>query len=606
MKIHRYTKNQINLLPKNPGIYKFYGIKENLIYVGKAKNIKKRVNSYFTDKKEPSIKTRKMVKKVEYIEYTIVNSEYEALLLENNLIKNNKPKYNILLRDDKTFPFICILDERFPRIITTRKVEDKMGEYYGPFSNLQAMYKILDLIKDTFTIRTCNLNLSKKNIEKKKFKICLEYHIKNCKGPCENFQTENDYNDDINQIKNILKGNFNEVKKRLKNQMLESAKNQKFETAQEYKEKIEAIDQYYSKSLVTNPINAIDIDIFAITTDNTNANFEKAYISYIKIKKGLITFTKNIEIQRKLEETIKEILILGIVYLREQHASNAKLIITNINIEKEILNAEVLVPKIGDKRKLLELAIKNVLLAKKDNLEKDQKNKDKSNVVLYNLQKDLNLKKLPINIECFDNSNLQGTTPVSAMVSFINGKPSKKNYRHFNIKEVSGPNDFASMEEVVRRRYKKILLENRIEGLPNLIVIDGGKGQLSSAIKALKNLDIFNKIEIISIAKRLEEIYKPNDSYPIHLNKSSSSLKILQYIRDEAHRFAINFHKHKRDKQNIKSELHNIKGIGPKTVQLLLKHYKSINGIKETKKENIIELVGISKAKLIESFLKKN
>ncbi len=604
MKTTKYSIDEINLLPKEPGIYKFYDIHDNLIYVGKAKNIKKRINNYFIEKKETSIKTRKMVNKINHIEYTIVNSEYEALLLENNIIKNNNPKYNILLRDDKTFPYICILNERFPRIISTRKVDKKIGHYYGPFSNLPTMYNILELIKDIYTIRTCNLNLSENNIKKNKFKVCLEYHIKNCKGPCENLQSENDYNEDIIQIKNILKGNFQEVKKQLKLKMNIASENLKFEIAQNYKEKIKAIDHYYSKSLVTNPTQIKDIDVFAIKADLIeNNDFNKVFISYIKIQKGLITFTKSIEIQRKLDETLKEILSLAIIYLREKHNSKAKEIISNMDLKGVDLNAATILPKIGDKKKLLDLAIKNVLNSKKDFFKKKEKGIDKSNIILENLKKDLNLKNIPNHIECFDNSNLQGTTPVAAMVCFLNGKPSKKNYRHFNIKTVLGPNDFASMEEVVERRYKKIILDKEKKlNFPDLIIIDGGKGQLNSAIKILKKLNIYDKIEIISIAKRLEEIYKPNDQYPIHLSKISPSLKLIQRIRDEAHRFAITFHKLKRDKKDIKSELDNIKGIGPKTIQSLLKHFKFIKNIKKASEKDIIKLIGKNKARIIKQY----
>ena len=608
MKATKYSIDEINLLPKEPGIYKFYDASDNLIYVGKAKNIKKRINSYFIEKKETNIKTRKMLKKIHHIEYTIMNSEYEALLLENNIIKNNNPKYNILLRDDKTFPYICILNERFPRIISTRKVDKKIGQYYGPFSNLPAMYNILELIKDIYTIRTCNLNLSENNINKNKFKVCLEYHIKNCKGPCENLQSEDDYNEDISQIKNILKGNFQEVKKDLKLKMNEASKNLEFEIAQNLKEKIEAIDHYYSKSLVTNPSQIKDIDVFAIKADfDDNNDFNRVFISYIKIEKGLITFTKSIEVQRKLDETLKEILSLAIIYLREKHRSEAKEIISNIDLKGIDLNTNTILPKIGDKKKLLDLAIKNVLNSKRDFFKKKEKGIDKSNIILENLKKDLNLKNLPKHIECFDNSNLQGTTPVAAMVHFLNGKPSKNNYRHFNIKSVLGPNDFASMEEVVERRYKKIILdkENKLK-LPDLIIIDGGKGQLNSAIKILNKLNIYDKVEIISIAKRLEEIYKPNDQYPIHLSKTSPSLKLIQRIRDEAHRFAITFHKLKRDKKDIKSELDNIKGIGPKTIQNLLKHFKFVKNIKKASEKDLIELIGKTKTKIIKDYFNNN
>ncbi len=595
MKISSYSINQRNLLSSNPGIYRFYDKFGVLIYVGKAKNIKKRVVSYFNKSTNHSLKTQKMVNQVDSIECTIVNSEYEALLLENNLIKNNNPKYNILLRDDKTYPYLCILDERFPRIISTRDLKRHKGKFFGPFTDVGSMNKILSLIKELFKIRTCNYNLSIANIEKKKFKVCLEYHIKNCKGPCENLQSEDNYNNDMSQIEHILKGNFFFVKKELKIRMNEASNKLEFEIAQKYKEKINALDKYYHKSLIINPLKSENLDVFSITS-----NDKKGFVSYLKVMNGIITFTQTIEIDKKLEESDEEILLTVIIYLRQKHKSNSVEIISNIDLNNESLNAKTIVPKIGDKRKILDLAIKNSLLAKKESISKNFN--ERENKTLNIIHEDLNLKSVPNYIECFDNSNTQGTNPVAAMVCFKDGKPSKKLYRLFNIKTVKGPNDYASMKEIVLRRYKKIVEDK--EPLPNLIIIDGGKGQLSSAISALKEVGILEKVDIISIAKKLEEIYKPNDPYPIHLDKKSFSLRLIQRIRDEAHRFAIKFHKRKRDIKSIKTQLEGIKGIGPKTIQILLRTFGSISNIKNSTLEEISNIIGNKKASLIKQFLK--
>ena len=603
MKLTKYNISEINNIPQDPGIYKFYDKNDTLVYVGKAKNLKKRVKSYFAKKKDPSIKTQKMVKQISYLEITIVNSEYEALLLENNLIKNHSPKYNILMRDDKTYPFICILNERFPRLIPTRKVDKKKGIFFGPFQNVTTIRNIFSLIKENYKIRTCNFNLSKKNIEKKKFKVCLEYHIKNCKGPCEGLQDVYSYNEDIDQIKEILKGNFQEVKKKLKAKMLEASESLEFELANEYKNKLDSIENYYSKSLIANPKDNSDIDIFAIYTDKNNTlnKSGKSFISYIKVQKGLMNFTKTIEIENKLDETEEEILRHAIIYIREESKSKAKEVYTNIDMDEGFLGLKIINPKIGDKRKIVEIALKNAYNAKRDSILKKTNTVSKSESLLIRIKEDLNLKKIPNHIECFDNSNIQGTTPVAAMVCFKDSKPSKKDYRHFNIKTVVGANDFASMEEVVGRRYKGLILENK--PLPDLIIIDGGKGQLNSAILALKNIGIFEKVEIISIAKKLEEIFKPNDSFPLHLNKASSSLKFIQRIRNEAHRFAIKFHKQKRIKGNIKSKLEEIKGIGPKTIISLIKHFGSVQKIKFASFEEIKKVVGESKAEILNKYL---
>ena len=670
MEQSRYNKDEIKLLPINPGIYRFYAKNNDLIYVGKAKNIKKRVQSYFTKQKNISLKTAKMVSQIQDIEFTIVNSEYEALLLESTIIKNNSPKYNILLRDDKTYPYICIINERFPRIMAIRKMNKSTGEYFGPYSDLSTMNSILDLIKDTFTIRTCKFNLSKPNIENKKIKVCLEYHIKNCKGPCEGLQSQKDYDNDITQIRNILKGNFQEVRKMLNKKMLQYAQNLNFEKAQQIKEKIIAIDKYYAKSLIISPIHTKDIDVFAITTDSIDVNrkfctlndkivqnsildkpdftdknaeiipyinkistskisnndnnvpncFNKIFISYLKIHKGVIVFTKNIEIARKLDESVEEIFTLAIVHLRSEYSSNAKEVISNMNFEKinhlrlkgnknpkfDIKkDINIIFPKKGDKRKLLELAIKNVLNAKKDTIEKKRMQENKSWPMLKQLEIDLGLSTIPRHIECFDNSNMGGSNPVAAMICFKDGHPYKKGYRHYNIKTVEGPNDYASMEEIIERRYDyQRSSRSRNLDFPDLILIDGGKGQLNSAVKTLKKLNLYDKVEIRSIAKKLEEIYKPNDQFPLHLCKTSNSLKFVQKVRDEAHRFAINFHKLQRSKNAFKSELDDIKGIGLKTATILLKHFGSVKKIKKASSQELVDIIGSHKSKIILKYFK--
>ncbi len=666
MEYSRYTKNNLSLLPSGPGIYKFYTKDNILIYVGKANNIKKRVKSYFAKQKKISPKTIKMVSQIYDIEFTIVNSEHEALLLESSIIKNNNPKYNILLRDDKSYPYICIMNERFPRILSTRQVTENSGEYFGPYPDLSTMNNILELIKDTFTLRTCKFNLSQKNIDNKKIKVCLEYHIKNCKAPCERLQTQENYDNDISQIRNLLKGNFQEVRKNLNLKMLEYAKKLQFEKAHHTKEKISAIDKYYAKSLIISPKNEKDIDVFAITTDSCNlntklsnikhnlhtpniisknihtdkmsqnehitddfitqttsnkknetitdnlttqtpSNFKKIFISYIKIQRGRVVFTKNMELSRNLEESLKEILILAIVHLRSEYSSAAKEIITNVDIIdssdlkyiSDDENIKVVFPQKGDKRKLVELAIKNALNAKKDAITKQKTLENKKYSLLNQLMIDLGLRSIPRHIECFDNSNILGTNPVSAMVCFKDGMKYASGYRKYNIKTVKGPNDYASMEEVISRRYDDKNSKKKKLDSPNLIIIDGGKGQLNSAIKALKKLKLDDKIEVRSIAKKLEEIYKPRDPFPLLLCKTSPSLKFIQKIRNEAHRFAITFHKHKRLKSGLKSEMDAIKGIGTKTIHMLLNKLGSVKNIKEASLQQLTDTVGKHKAQII-------
>ncbi|HAS45937.1 MAG TPA: excinuclease ABC subunit C [Microscillaceae bacterium] len=581
-------------LPTDAGVYKFFDKNKILLYVGKAKNLKNRVNSYFNKSGQHNRKTINLVKQIASIEFTVVNSEFDALLLENNLIKNHQPKYNILLKDDKTFPYILISNEPFPKLIITRKLEKNKGQYFGPFTNLKAMNAIVDLIRELYTIRTCHLHLSQENIQEKKFKLCLEYHLGNCQAPCEGLQTEENYLKDIEQAKQILKGNLHIVKSHIKEQMLAFAEKLEFEKAEAYKQKLLLLDKFQSKSLVVNPNKIIDVDVFSIISDEDNS-----YINFLKIKNGAIIHTQNVEVKKKLDESEEEVLTLVAFNLRDTVNSTASEIITNIPLnisDEKFINT---LPKIGDKKKLLTLSQKNVLYYKKEKIQQQllRQGKDKSKLVLEELQQVLRMKDLPTHIECFDNSNMQGTNPVASMVYFNNGIPYKKGYRHFNIKTVQGPDDFASMKEIVYRRYRRLL--NEKAELPQLIVIDGGKGQLSAACEALKEVNLYGKITIIGIAKKLEEIYFPEDSIPLHISKKSPALKLIQKVRDEAHRFAIEFHRNQRSNNSLHSELEEIPGVGEKTITTLLKEFKSIKKIGESSQGELEKIVGKSKAGLI-------
>ena len=595
MEATRYTPQDVHLLATQPGVYRFYNPQGTLIYVGKAKNIKKRVSSYFSNTKQHNLKTRKMVEEIASIEFTIVNSEYEALLLENNLIKANQPRYNILLKDGKTYPYLCITKERFPRVIPTRKVSPQLGQYYGPFTDLSAMYRILELIKQLYPLRTCTYNLTAENVRKGKFKVCLAYHLGNCKGPCEGLQAEASYNQNIAQVEDLLKGNLNAVKKDFRAKMHQAAQAMAYEEAQACKEKLEALAAYQAKSLVINP-KVGDLDVLGIVTEETTA-----FVSYLQIKNGAITFTQTVEIKKKLKEADEDILALVIVSFREQYNSQAPEVLTNLPLPTALERSTLTVPKIGDKKKLVDIAIKNALFLKKERLIRKTNQQAKGNRTLLLLQQDLQLKNLPLHIECFDNSNIQGSSPVAAMVCFKNGKPAKREYRLFNIKTVTGPNDFASMHEVVHRRYKRLVEEAK--ALPDLIVIDGGKGQLSAAVAALKATGIYGQVPVIGIAKRLEELYYPEDPYPIHISKQSASLKLIQQLRNEAHRFALTFHRNKRSKASLQSGLEAIPGIGPQTMDKLLLHFKSVKNIQAASLAALAEQIGSKKAALLKAHL---
>lgn len=590
----RLSTKDISKLPDSPGVYRYYNQAGDLIYVGKAKSLKKRVANYFSKSAGVNRKTLRMVSEIESIEVTLVNSEFDALLLENNLIKQNQPKYNILLKDDKTFPYICVSKERFPRIYSTRKYIPSLGTYFGPYTSVKAMNNVLSLINTLFTLRTCRYDLSNENIEKGKFKVCLEYHIGNCLGPCEGLQKEEDYLMDVDQAVNILKGNLNIPKNYFKSHMQEAATALQFELAQRYKEKLELLDRFQTRSIVVSPKIA-DVDVFSIVSDE-----KYAFVNYLRIKNGTINLSKTTEIKKKLNESDEDILGLLMIDLRDQYQSSSKEVLVNKDLDFTTDELSTHVPQRGDKRKLVELSLKNGLFAKKEKYQSLENVKDKSNRVLKQLKADLQLKELPTHIECFDNSNIQGTNPVASMVCFKMGRPSKKDYRHYKIKTVVGPDDFASMTEVVGRRYKRLMEEE--QPLPKLIVIDGGKGQLSAACDALRELGLYGEIPIIGIAKRLEEIYYPEDQFALHIDKKSESLRLIQKLRDEAHRFAINFHRDLRSKNSFQFGLENVKGLGRVTVDKLLKEFGSMKNIEAADPAKIIELVGEARARRIANY----
>lgn len=582
---------QLQTLPPGPGVYQFYDKDGKILYVGKAKNLKKRVVSYF-QKIHENGKTRVLVKKIVDIKHIVVPTETDALLLENNLIKKHQPRYNVMLKDDKTYPWICIKNERFPRIFSTRKLIKDGSEYYGPYTSMKTVRTLLDLIKGLYPLRTCNYDLSQEKIEGGKYKVCLEFHLGNCKGPCENYQSLEVYNQQTVAIREILKGNFKDSLNQFNGQMKDLAAEMKFEEAQKIKEKIEILENYQAKSTIINP-KISNVDVFSILSDEMYG-----YVNFLQISYGSIIRAHTIEIKKKLQETDKELLELAILELRERFHSNSNEIYVPFEVVAEE-GVKVTIPKLGDKKRILELSERN---AKFYRIERFKQIKitdpDKhTNRIMLQMQNDLRLSEEPRHIECFDNSNIQGSNPVAACVVFKNGKPSKKDYRHYNIKTVHGPDDFASMEEVVYRRYRRLLEED--EPLPQLIIIDGGKGQLSSALKSLEILGLRGKIAIVGIAKRLEEIYYPDDPIPLYLDKKSETLRIIQQLRNEAHRFGITFHRNKRSKAAINTELQNIEGIGEKTADELLKKFKSVKRIKEASIENLTEAVGVSKARII-------
>ena len=582
---------QLKTIPDSPGVYQYYDKEEKILYVGKAKNLKKRVASYFT-KNHENAKTRILVKKIVSIKHIVVDTETDALLLENNLIKKYQPRYNIMLKDDKTYPWICIKKERFPRIFMTRRVIKDGSEYYGPYTNIRTVKVLLDLIRELYPLRTCKYDLSKEKIAVKKYKVCLEYHLGNCNGPCEDFQIEQEYLETIKAIRNIVKGNFKESLKKFQNIMQLFSEKMEFEEAQKIKEKLDLLSNYQSKSTIVNPsIN--NVDVFSIISDENYG-----YVNFFKIANGAIIQSHTTEIKKKLDESDKKILELAIVEIRQRFNSISKEVYVPFEIDLGN-TVKVTVPKLGDKKRIIELSERNAKYYRQEQFKQIKIADPDRHVkrIMTQMQKDLRLSEEPRHIECFDNSNIQGTHPVAACVVFKDGKPTKKEYRHYNIKTVEGPDDYASMEEVVFRRYKRLLSEGQM--LPQLIVIDGGKGQLSSALKSLDILGLRGKIAIIGIAKRLEELFYPDDPIPLYLDKKSETLKIIQQLRNEAHRFGITFHRQKRSKEALNTALETIEGIGQKTVVDLLRVFKSTKRIGEASFEDLTKVIGASRAKKI-------
>ena len=590
-------KNYREILPSQPGIYKYINEEGKIIYIGKAKDLRKRVNSYFT-KNDHTHRIRKMIFNIRKIEFVIVNTEQDAFLLENSLIKKHQPRYNVMLKDDKTYPFICIKKEPFPRVFFTRRVIRDGSEYLGPYTSMYNAAIVLDLLREIFPLRTCTLNLSKQNIDAGKYKVCLEYHLKNCLGPCQALQASEDYNEEILQIRNILKSNFGSVKFYLKKKMAEYAEDLQFEKAEEFRKKLDILTGYQTKSTIVNP-RLTEIDVYGYTEDENSC-----FINYLKIGNGTVIKTQALELKKVLDETKQELLLRAIVEFSMVEGETVSEIIAPFEMEFPFEQIKLLVPQLGDKKRLLDLAMKNALYMRQERVKQNMTPEEKKPAyrIMKTLKDDLRLKDLPKHIECFDNSNIQGTNPVSACVVFKDAKPSKKDYRHFNIQTVVGPDDFASMYEVITRRYKRQIEE--AQDLPQLIIVDGGKGQLSSAVDALKALNLYGKIPIIGIAKRLEEIYYPEDSLPLYINKKSESLKLIQRMRDEAHRFGITHHRLRRSNTSLVSQLTEIKGIGGITFELLLKKYKSVKKLKEVPLSELTAMIGESKAKLLDGYFR--
>ena len=599
MKISEDLSNKVKAAPRKPGIYQYYDKDGKLLYIGKAKSLKNRVGSYFVSDNTKSGRIRLLVSKIRDIKYILTESEMDALLLENSLIKTHQPRYNVMLKDDKTYPWICIKNEPFPRIFKTRTLIKDGSEYYGPYASVSMMNTILDLIRKNYKLRTCAYLLSKDNIDKGKFKICLEYHIGNCKAPCENLQSKEAYDQNIAEIRNIIKGNVNVVKTELKEAIKKAAEELDFEEAQLLKIKLEAFQKYQSRSTVVSP-TIHNVDVFSLLVDN-----DLAYVNYMKVSNGAIIQGHTLELKKRLDESESELLEIAITEMRTRFNSTSTEIVVPFIPEFEMEGLSFHQPQRGDKRKLLELSERNAkyfMLERRKQQEKVDPERHTKRI-LEGIKKDIRLQELPVHIECFDNSNIQGSDPVAACVVFKNARPSKKEYRHFNIKTVVGPDDFASMEEVVFRRYKRLLAED--EPLPQLIVIDGGKGQLGSSLKALERLGLRGKIAIVGIAKRLEEIFYPGDKYPLFLDKTSETLKVMQHLRNEAHRFGITFHRNQRSKNSIQTELSSIEGIGEKSIQDLLRKFKSVKRVKEATLKELEEVVPLNRAQAVWGYFNK-
>lgn len=591
-------KQVVSTLPENPGVYQYFDAEGTIIYVGKAKNLKKRVSSYFT-KYHDSAKTRILVRKIQEIKHIVVDSEQDALLLENNLIKKYQPRYNALLKDDKTFPWICIKSEPFPRVFATRQFIRDGSTYFGPYTSVRTLKVLLDFIRQLYPIRTCALNLAPTQIAQGKYKVCLEYHIGNCLGPCVGEQSETDYLQNIQDIKDILKGNIGQVIKLLKDRMAELSKVYKFEEAQQLKEKLNHLENYQAKSTIVSP-SIHNVDVFSYVENESSA-----FVNFLKVVNGAIIQVHTMELKKRTDEDRESLLLTAIVEIRQRLNSTSREIIVPFALDFSMDNVSFLVPQRGDKKKLLDLSMRNAFYFKQEKMKQEINRSPQKAVdrIMETMKRDLRLKVHPVHIEGFDNSNIQGTNPVASCVVFKNGKPSKRDYRHFNVKTVEGPDDFASMEEIIFRRYRRVLDEE--QPIPQLIVIDGGKGQLGAAVKSLSKLDLIGRMAVIGIAKKLEEIYFPGDSVPLYLDKNSETLKIIQHIRNESHRFGITFHRQKRSKNFISSELDGIEGIGPKTVEQLLGHFKSVDAIKRASVAELEAQIGHSKTQKILAYFKK-
>ena len=589
---------QLTTLPKSPGVYQFYDKENKILYVGKAIDLKKRVSSYF-NKTHDNARTRMLVKRIVHIKHIVVETETDALLLENNLIKEYQPRYNVLLKDDKTYPWICIKNERFPRVFHTRNLVKDGSEYFGPYTSMKTVRTLLELIRSLYPLRSCNYLLSRENVSEGKYKVCLEYHLNNCLGPCEGLQTEEDYMKSIDAVRNIIRGDFRGLLQEFRAKMKVHAENMEFETAQQIKEKIDILENYHAKSTVVNP-KIHNVDVFTVLSDESYG-----YVNFFQIAFGSIIRSHTLEIRKKLEETDEELLRLAVIELRQRFDSQSDVVYLpfHLNLGE---NIKVEVPKVGDKKHIIDLSLRNAKYFRMERFKqmKIVDPKRHENRILTQMKTDLRMQELPRHIECFDNSNLQGTNPVAACVVFKNAKPSKRDYRKFNIKTVEGPDDYESMREVVYRRYKRLLEEE--ESLPQLIVIDGGKGQLNAAIESLEHLGIEKKIAVIGIAERLDEIYAPGDPIPLFIDKSSETLKVIQQLRNEAHRFGLSFHRQKRSKKALHSDLENIPGIGPKTIESLLQRFKSLKRIKSANFEELVEVAGKARANAIKNYYKDN
>ncbi len=590
-----HLRDKIRGLPENPGVYKYFDAQGQIIYVGKAKNLKRRVSSYFT-KNHDDFKTSVLVRKIESLDFTVVDTEMDALLLENSLIKEFQPKYNINLKDDKSYPYIKITKERYPKVFPMRNPIKDGSEYFGPYASIRIMHTVLDLCQKLYPTRNCNLKMTPQGIAEEKYQVCLEYHIGNCKGPCIGKQSEQEYQNSIQHIRHILKGHLGEVKVHLKELMHEAAEDLRFEEAQKYKDKLELLQKYQSKSTIVSP-SVGDVEVYSISSTD-----KIAFVNFLRVSQGIIVISRNVEVRKKIAEAEDEILVHVIGEMRSHYGDDCREIITGISIDWPDEAAILTHPKAGDKKKLLDLSMKNAMLYRMEKLQQYEKLNPQIRVdrLMEQMKNDLRLSEYPTHIECFDNSNFQGAYPVSACVVFKDGKPSKNDYRHFNVKTVEGPNDFATMKEAITRRYSRLIAEN--EPLPQLVVVDGGKGQLSAAVEALHEMGIYGKFAVMGIAKRLEELYYPNDPNPLYIDKKSETLKVIQHMRDEAHRFGITHHRQRRDKGTLKTTLTEIPGIGPAKAKLLLKEFKSVNRVKSASFETLAPVVGNAAAEIIVNY----